>query len=208
MFAWIGKRGSSHQKFTFIEFDLFINFLGQFYEDFAATKAFLVLIKSRCRNSCSQMFFKIGVLKNFAIFTVKHLRKNTIFNKVAGLQFSCEYCESFKSSFFIKHLRWLLQQMFCFTLYLKQNVDEYNLNIHCIIVSFWNLKSLSFVFIRCATRCHLLYHSLSFVVPLVVICCHSLSRAVICCTTRCHSLSLAVPLVVTLCHSIYHSSVF
>ena len=29
------------------------------------------------------------------------------FNKVAGLQLSCEYCEFFKNSFFIKHLQWL-----------------------------------------------------------------------------------------------------
>ena len=84
-------------------------FEANFMKIFAAAKVSLILIKSRCRNSCSWMFFKISVLKNFAIFTGKHLRKNTIFNKVAGLQFSCEYCESFKSSFFIKHLRWLLQ---------------------------------------------------------------------------------------------------
>ena len=54
-----------------------------------------------------------------------------------------------------------------------------------------NGHSLSFA----ATRCHSLYLSLSFVVPLVVIrCttrCHSLSLVVI----RCHSLSLDVLLV-------------
>ena len=61
------------------------------------------------------------------------------------------------------------------------------------------------------TRCH----SLSLVVPLVVIPCHSLSLFVIRChslslvVTRCtirwHSLSLVVPLVVIRCHSLYHS---
>ena len=50
---------------------------------------------------------------------------------------------------------------------------------------------LSFV----ATRCHLLYHSLS----LVVTRCHSLSLVVPLVVTRCHSLSLVVPLVVTRC---------
>ena len=48
------------------------------------------------------------------------------------------------------------------------------------------------------------YHLLSLVVPLAVIRCHSLSFVVTCCTTRCHSLSF----VVTCCHSMYHSSVF
>ena len=40
--------------------------------------------------------------------------------------------------------------------------------------------------------CHLLYYSLSLVVPLVVTYC----------TTRCHSLSLVAPLVVIRCHSL------
>ena len=68
----------------------------------------------------------------------------SLFNKVAGLQvFSCEFCESFKSSYFIEHLRWLLQQMFRFTLYFQKDVVEYLAVMHCIIVSFWNRKSLS-----------------------------------------------------------------
>ena len=56
------------------------------------------------------------------------------------------------------------------------------------------------------------WHSLSFVVPLVVIPYHSLSLFVIRChslyhslsfvVTRCHSLSLVVPLVVIRCHSL------
>ena len=35
------------------------------------------------RNSCSQMFYKIGVLKILQIFTEKHLCRNIIFDKVA-----------------------------------------------------------------------------------------------------------------------------
>ena len=59
-------------------------------------------------SSRQQMFFKIGVFKKFAIFTAKHLRWS-LFNKVAGLRvISCEYCQFFKNSFFIEHLRWLL----------------------------------------------------------------------------------------------------
>ena len=68
------------------------------------------------KSNRSQMFFKIGVLKNFAIFTGKRLRWIT-FNKVAGLEdcnfitkrlqqvFSSEYCEIFKNTYFEEHLR-------------------------------------------------------------------------------------------------------
>ena len=159
-------------------------------KSFAAAKASPVFIKNVCRSSRSQMLFKI-VLCNVHR---KTLVLESLFNKVAGLQvFSCEYCKIAKSSFFIEHLRWLLLQMFCLTLYFQKDVAEYNVVVlHSIIVSFWNLKSLSFAFIRCTTRCHSLYHSLSLVVPLVVT--H--------CTTRCHSLSFVVPLTVIRCHSL------
>ena len=59
------------------------------------------------------MFFKIGVLKNFAIFSGKHLCWSPfLINKPEGLQryqketptqvCSCEYCEIFKNSFFYR----------------------------------------------------------------------------------------------------------
>ena len=48
-------------------------------------------------------------------------------------------------------------------------------------------RLLSFVVIRCTTRCHSFYHSLSFVITR----CHRLSLVV----THFHSLSLDVPLV-------------
>ena len=42
------------------------------------------------KSSLSQMFYKIGVFKNFAIFTEKHHRKTpvleSLFNKVEGLR--------------------------------------------------------------------------------------------------------------------------
>ena len=43
-----------------------------------------------------EVFYKKGVLKNFAKFTEKHLRQSLFFNKVAGLQF----CEVSKNIFF------------------------------------------------------------------------------------------------------------
>ena len=44
-----------------------------FKKIFAAAKASLVFIKNNCRTSRSRIFFKIGVLKNFAVFTEKQL---------------------------------------------------------------------------------------------------------------------------------------
>ena len=41
---------------------------------------------------------------------------------------SCEYCEIFKDSFFIAHLRWMLRCIFHLTLILSQN-SEANLQI-------------------------------------------------------------------------------
>ena len=39
-------------------------------------------VAATIRNSCSQMFFKIGVLKNFAIFTGKTPMLESFFNKI------------------------------------------------------------------------------------------------------------------------------
>ena len=47
----------------------------------------IVLLLDAFRRSRSQMFFKIGVLKNFSIFTWKQV-------------FSCKYCGIFKNTFF------------------------------------------------------------------------------------------------------------
>ena len=72
------------------------------------------------------MFFKLGVLKNFANFTGKHLcwglfiiklqgwkvaglRRSAILLKRESTQvFPCEICKIFKNTFFYKHLQWLL----------------------------------------------------------------------------------------------------
>ena len=66
------------------------------------------------------MFLKVGFLKNFAIFTEKHLYCSLSFNKVAGLrpatllkerlQYRCfpvNIAKLLRAAFFIEHLRWL-----------------------------------------------------------------------------------------------------
>ena len=60
----------------------------------------MLQVEKDYRSSRSQMFFKIGILKNFTIFTGKQLcwrDSNT------GM-FSCEYCEFFKNRFFYRTL--------------------------------------------------------------------------------------------------------
>ena len=48
---------------------------------------------------------KKGVLKDFPIYTGKHLCWS-LFNKFAALNvFSCEYCEHFKKTYLDEHLR-------------------------------------------------------------------------------------------------------
>ena len=70
---------------------------------------YLNLIKESIQKQMltEQIFFEIGALKNFVIFRGKHLCWS-VFNKVTGLQLSCEYSKLLRIDFFIKHLRWLL----------------------------------------------------------------------------------------------------
>ena len=79
---------------------------------------------------------------------------------------------------------------------------------------FWNIKSLYFTYSHSyslvLSLAVIVYHSLSFFVALVVICCHllyhslyqSLSFVVPIDVIRCHSLSFVVPLVVISCQSL------
>ena len=76
------------------------------------------LVENQClpsRTSRSQMFFKVDVLKSYAIFTRKHLRWSLFFKKFQSFRpatlketpakvFSCEYCKIFKNSFFHRTL--------------------------------------------------------------------------------------------------------
>ena len=61
------------------------------------------------------MFFKEAVLKYFAKFTPKYLRRSLFFNKVTDAAcnsekealaqvFSCEFCKLFKELFLTEHL--------------------------------------------------------------------------------------------------------
>ena len=57
-------------------------------------------------NMRSQMFFTTGVLKNFAIFTGKHLCWSLFYQRyskeIPTKVFSCKFCEIFKNMFFYR----------------------------------------------------------------------------------------------------------
>ena len=62
------------------------------------------------------MFFKMGVLKYFSIYTRRH-QYWSLFNKfikkeAATQVFSCKYYEIFKDSFFTEHLEWLFLHIY------------------------------------------------------------------------------------------------
>ena len=68
-------------------------------------------VVQRCSSSPSQMFFIINVLKNFAIFTERHLcwslflaklRAGLLKRKTPTQVFSYEYCETFNNSSFYR----------------------------------------------------------------------------------------------------------
>ena len=66
----------------------------------------------KSKSSRSQMFFEISSIKNFAIFTGKHLCWGLFLIKLQAFRprdsntgVSCGYCELFKNSFFIGNLR-------------------------------------------------------------------------------------------------------
>ena len=68
------------------------------------------------RSSCSEVFFKKGVIKNFVKLTRKNLcqiflaglRPATLLKKDTPSQmFFYQFCKGFKNTFFIEHLRWL-----------------------------------------------------------------------------------------------------
>ena len=55
------------------------------------------------KSNRSQMFFKIGVLKNFAKFTGKHLCWSWFLIKL-----HVNIVKFLRTAFFLEHLRWLL----------------------------------------------------------------------------------------------------
>ena len=70
------------------------------------------------RSSRSQMFFKVGTLKSYALFTEKHLHRSLFIIKFQAcnfikkkLQLRCflvNIAQFLRTAFFIEHLRWLL----------------------------------------------------------------------------------------------------
>ena len=104
---------------------------------FAVAKASLVFIKNICRSIRSQMFFKIGALKNFAIFTGKHLCWSLFLIKLQAFRcFPMNIAKFLRAAFFIENFHCLLLQMFCFTIYFQKDFAEYIVAIHSIIVPF------------------------------------------------------------------------
>ena len=155
----------------------------------------LFLLKTDAEAAVRKCFFKIVILKNFAIFTGKHLCWNLFLIKLQAFRV---FPMSIVKLFTIKEQLFIYRpphlQMFYFILYFQKDVAEYIVVLQCIIISFWNLKLLSFAFSRCTTRCY----SLSFIVTR----CHSLSLLVTRCTTRCHLLSFVVAHCTNHCQSL------
>ena len=130
------------------------------------------------------MFFKIGLLKNFAIFREKHLCWSLFLIKLQTFRtFPVNITKFLTVAFFIELQRVAASADVLLTL--KTLLNSYTLH-NCSI-----LKP------KITLIC---FHLLSFYVPLVVIHCHSFAHVVI----HCHWLSF----VVTHCHSLYHSLLF
>ena len=59
----------------------------------------------KCQEQLFADVLQIGVLKNFEIFTGKHLRWNRpAISLKRDFSVPCEYCEILQNSFFIEHL--------------------------------------------------------------------------------------------------------
>ena len=69
------------------------------YEDQWNASTYIRLTCISGRSNCSQMFLKIGVLKNFAMFTGKHLSRNLILIKLQVLLFLYPLKTSFSDVF-------------------------------------------------------------------------------------------------------------
>ena len=84
------------------------------------------------------MYFRIGVLKNFAMFTGKYLCWSLFFNKYAGLKacnffkkilqhkfFSVKFAKFLRTPFFKEHVQWLLLEI------------SHELFLYCIWEQWW-----------------------------------------------------------------------
>ena len=159
------------------------------------------------RSSHQSCSIEKAVLKNFAIFTGKHLCWSLLLIDLRALRpgtfLKGEYCKIFKNAILVKIcfcISWFLLLIFlfgCLFLLLIQQAffkgplqglksSPQGAQWQAPLL-FEKKEKLAGMVTRCTTRCH----SLS----LVVILCHSLSLVVIRCHSLYHSLSLDVPLV-------------
>ena len=154
----------------------------------AAAKKSLVFIKNRCRSRW-QMFFKKAALKNFVIFTGKHLCWNLFLTKLQVFR-----CFPVNIATFLRAAFWwnTSSGCFCRCSVLHCLSKKALLIILQLCIAFFVLKPKTTLI-----HFHSLCHSLPFVLRLVAIRCHSLPLVVI----HCHLLSFNV----TCCHSLYHS---
>ena len=188
-----------------------------------------------------EMLYRKSCFKNFAIFTGERLCWNPFLRKLQALKPANlskeEYCKNFKNTYFGENLRttastvpaptvnissWVLVSALNSIGLLQRSSSRLKkFSLGCLVVGssfIWKKEKLAGMVTR--------WHSLSLVVPLVVILyhslsfffirCHSLSLVVIRslyhslsfvvirCTTRWHSMSF----IATRCHSMYHSSAF
>ena len=103
------------------------------------------------RGRRSQIFFKVSVFKNFAIFTEKHLCWNLFLIKLQIWRpvtwFSSDYWEIFNSSFFIEDLRWLLLIIPCeHLLFFSHDMRLFEMLIFIIRFT-WILSNIWLMFI-------------------------------------------------------------
>ena len=84
----------------------------QFWQLHHSLELSLLCWVSSSRSSCTDMFWKKVVLRNFTKFTGKHLCQSLFFKKVKkealAQVFYSEFCKISKSTFFTEHLQWLL----------------------------------------------------------------------------------------------------
>ena len=116
------KKNLSKEKWKY-----FVDFTCKMFENYLVElrlvrHSIMVQKQFRCR---SQMFLKIGVLKNFTNLTGKQLCWSLFLIKSQAWSpaillietptemFSSVYCEIFKNSFFIEQCLWLLLDIFC-----------------------------------------------------------------------------------------------
>ena len=57
-------------------------------------------VKAVIRSSCSEVFYKKSILRNFAKFTGKHLCLSLFFNKVADIMLSNHFAKFLRTPFF------------------------------------------------------------------------------------------------------------